>query len=120
MDPKYIQSYMKKKVAATGLFEDYAGTLHPGKLARVSLPGSIGAHGEPTFCYARRGANKHLAIMFSGGGASWNAETAKYPQTPESILGGKAPALYSIKADYGRHTPCQRIPANRVDSTSAA
>lgn len=94
-----IESFMAKKVAATRLLEDYSGELHAGKLARVPLENSICANGGSTFAYLRRGTSNHLIVMLMGGGLSWNAETAKYPQTPEAILNSKGPALYAIKAD---------------------
>jgi hypothetical protein len=36
--------------------------------------------------------------MLMGGGFSWNSESAKHPQTADSLLNSKEPALYAISA----------------------
>ncbi len=92
---KVIEAIMDKSIKKLDFVEDFSGELHEGKIARVLIEGSTNAdHGE-TISYVRKGKNKDLVVMFSGGGVSWNEETAKFPMNPETAANTKTPALYS-------------------------
>jgi len=59
----------------------------PGKWNKVKLSKQTMATDGSTFClYTRKGSSRNLMVYFCGGGACWDAETAKIPLSLRSYL----------------------------------
>lgn len=92
---KFINFMIEKQLSKLDFVEDYSGTLHPGKIARVPIPSSTNADSGETLAYVRKGSTEHLIVLLMGGGVSWNEETANYAINPESAANPRTPALYA-------------------------
>lgn len=59
----------------------------PGKWNKVKLSKqTMATDGSTFYLYTRKGSNRNLMVYFCGGGACWDAETAKIPLSLRSYL----------------------------------
>ena len=66
---------------------------------KIYLPEATCAFGDPYCIHVRRGDPKRLVFWLEGGGASWDRESAKWPNTPETREVFGHVSLYSVVAD---------------------
>lgn len=66
---------------------------------KIFIPEATCAFGDPYCIHVRRGDPSRLLFYLEGGGASWDRESAKWPNTPETReIFGHVP-LFSVIAD---------------------
>lgn len=76
---------------------------------KIYIPEATCAFGDPYCIHVKKGDPRKLVFYFCGGGASWNKESAKWPNSPETeawnhvslytICADPLPAMYSIQMD---------------------
>lgn len=71
----------------------HEGELQPGKWNKLLLKDALCADGSQCNMYIKRGTVNKLVIIFNGGGAVLNEDTALYPYTYDALINGKT-ALY--------------------------
>ena len=66
---------------------------------KIYLPDATCAFGDPYCIHVRRGDPAKLLFYLEGGGCSWDRESAKWPNTPETKNVFQHVALFSVVAD---------------------
>ncbi len=100
---------------------DFARLQHKQWL-KIYIPEATCAFGDPYCIHVKKGDPRKLVFYFCGGGASWDKESAQWPNSPETaalnhvslytICADPMPAMYSIETNenHGVHSTEEENP----------